>query len=261
MAGLYKHYQQMRTLFILLINAFLFCNSQKPSSDLSGVYMSEDHLDHIEIQDSCFYFRSYSLSGESELFTYCRCAINIINSELLEIKSFPSDFDISSSFQLDYGDATNPDSLNLQILVPANQDLDVFLSCDYDLGLGHTYQSFQIINGVGQISLPRSKVGKEWTISINPRYPFFLLPDEVSRGLAVTAFKLDEIDIQRDVFICIPAINNDYFLRFFIKSEFVRVQNDTLFWHGEKYVKVSLKDLSKIEKRKKVKGVCSMGMR
>jgi hypothetical protein len=222
-------------LLCLFICFSLFTFGQK---DLSGIYCNESGM-CIKIENDKFYFiveQGYSIFWSND--TLAEATFKWIDDNFIELNSIPpyilvkKDFKMIQSF-----DSTINDSVKLSFSIPYQiGDLDINVRTDSHKTFRLNYSEY---NGNRELMLPHDTRTIHFTI-----YPQEYRPSHSFEGLyygtLYYAPRVENYLIEKNInhiSIEIPAIDDSFFERYYIKGEYARISGDTITWKGEVFIK------------------------
>jgi hypothetical protein len=223
----------MKAFFLL---GFYMCFSIFTLSPqkISGIYTNEAGI-QIKIEGNTFiYIIPQSHSPIYTNDTIAKCTFNIIDDQFIEINSIDDYSSILKSMRFIQNkiDKIN-DSILIKFIIPYNRTkLKIKVYDDYpklyELEYSERKQAISISNKSKQIAFyirPESLLDVDFDGQYFGRVSFTSLEYVIDKNV-------NYIEIE------IPAIDNSFFEKYYIKGEYVRIVNDTIIWKGEVFTKV-----------------------
>lgn len=188
----------------------------------------------IEIKGNQFKF----FIPESEHPTYINdtlaaCTMNKISADLIEINSVPAYVAGLKGFRVvQYVDSNKTDSVKVTFSIPytrSNLDVSVFserfrLTLSYCknrkfLFIPKNCKEISILVSPGNNIIPHSFDGSYYGVLFFSYYEYSIKDH------------CDSISVE------IPAIDDSFFEKYYIKGEYARIVNETIIWKGDKFVR------------------------
>ena len=227
-------------IFFLII-AFYGCKSYNyqyynKKKDLVGIYLNESGMDIIKIKkDSFLYIRPQQ--NHFPVYysdTLALCHFKRVGNELIELNTLSPDERVKLSMQVQQEkDIALGLGKHLAFNIPIQQNLKISILTDNFKRYNLAYSESQ-----NNIVLPQNT--KEISILIEPTE----LKSHADGGFFFSAVhcSLPIIKIENDanlIKVLLPAMDDMFFERFYIKGEYARICGDTIIWKGESFIKQS----------------------
>ena len=226
----------MRKIVIILLSfVYIFSLGQM---NLTGIYCNESDM-CIKIENDKFYFiveQGYSIFWCND--TLAECTFKWIDDNFIELNSTPpyilaeKDFKIIQSW-----DSTIVDSIKVSFSIPHQ-------ICDLNIEILAWRNSLKIFN------LNYSKNNRELMLPNNIRTIMFTISPQEYRpshgssglyyGILYYAPPIENFVIEKNVnhiFIEIPAMDDSFFERYYIKGEYAQISRNKIEWKGEVFTK------------------------
>lgn len=219
----------MKILFLSILISFAVVPFIWGQKDLSGVYVSECGM-RIIIKDSMFYY--IIPQSDYPVFysdTLAKCTIQWVDDNFIELNSqSPHDvgykgFNISQT-----NDSLINDSIKVSFSIP-------YQGGDLDISVYTLFKSFDLCY---------SRNNKEIMIPNDAKkLEFCILPERRSVlqfFYGITYFSSFEHEIEKGINcikIELPALDDSFFERFFIKGEYAKISKSSIVWKGETFKK------------------------
>ncbi len=255
---------------LFLLTGFIALGQE--STSLNGIYKNIDNIGTIEILDNRYYLDRYSTGPHNGQSTGSSGGtLKVIHDHFIEVNSNrqlnlrfedwdefetkESKLGEDSKFlyinftnyadffdQFTCGEVYNsiekkniPHKVGDQVLIDVyvNYDKAVFETEDFSFTLDQ--------NSDSKLIIPIDPVdphffGTSIVIEIYLKRQYLLL-----KGNTKSFFKVLDLGNNK-VEITLPEMNFDYFNYLYLKDELMRVKKDTIFWEGQKYVKLNKDD-------------------
>ena len=214
--------------FFVLIS---FCAS---GQDLSGTYYSEFGT-KIEIRgNELTYIEPHFSTPVRSNDTLAKCTFEWVDADFIKINSTPPDIIALKGLNItQHSDSTVIDSIKVSFSIPYQRcNLKIQIHTD-------TFKTFDFVYSQGSRDVMLPNNVRSITFYIAPEH---IIP-HTTDGLFYGVIGFDpfqEFEIKENtntVLIEIPALDDSFFERYYIKDEFARVSNDSIMWKGEVFVK------------------------
>ncbi|MDR1654305.1 MAG: hypothetical protein LBS01_11810 [Prevotellaceae bacterium] len=228
----------MKKIIIILFLSVLFFQLSFGQKDLSGIYTNEAGM-QIIIDGNLFYYRIPNAPEVGFIVFYndtlAECTIKRIDKNFIEINSEPPWYKVINSLKLCQSIDTTitSDSIKVSFAVPYDRSsLTISLFTDefkqFDLNYSENNKSLMLPNNTKTI-----------TFSVLPEAHLALhSPEGLFYGvLYYSSIKYDIGKHINRVEIEIPAIDNSFFEKYYVKGEYARVRQNKIEWKGETFVK------------------------
>ena len=222
-------------IFSLLFNLiYFFSFGQK---NLMGTYFNESGS---KIEVSGYEFNYIEPHGDTPIWyndTLAKCTLKWVDDNFIELNSVPSYIIAQQGLKVVQSlDSTIRDSIKVDFSIPYqrnNLDISVFCNSVKTFNLNYSKNSRELI-------LPNDT--KTITFSISPG--IYLTPHSVD-GLyyGVLYYSSAEYVIEKRInyiLIEIPAIDDTFFEKYYVKGDYAKVSKDSITWKGEVFVKKSV---------------------
>ena len=232
----------MKRTLVTILSIIAIAPAWAQFSSIDGCYKGE--YSEIHIKDSSFCF-IYPQDHNNFLFasdTLAKCNINRLEEEWAEINSNPSFNElyrrVFNTVSIDYDfDESICDSVRVSIHLGTNRQMEASIFCD----MPHKYYSHSvpIIEGKGELTISKERIGRIKSLSICPRYYSFFLMENMIRGVAgwILFCDINVKDGINSIVINIPGLDDIYFERHNVIGEYLRIKGDTIIWRGKTYTK------------------------
>lgn len=223
----------MKRLKLIFISV-VCVSSLFAQKDISGSYLNAATME-IKIKDNRFYFiipQNHCPIYAND--TLAECTIKWIDNQFIELNSTPSYIIAQKGLKIVQSlDSTVRDSIKISFSIPYqrhNLDVSVFT------------------NAFKTFDLNYSKNNRELMLPVNTKTITF----SISPGVYLTTHSVDgayygalyyssiEYTIEKNVNhieIEIPAIDDSFFEKYYVKGDYAKVSKDTITWKGEDFVK------------------------
>jgi len=215
-------------LFFVLIS---FCAS---GQDLSGTYYSEFGT-KIEITGhELTYIEPHFSTSVRSNDTLAKCTFERIDADFIKINSTSPDIIALKGLNVtQHSDSTVIDSIKLSFSIPYQRwNLKIQIHTD-------TFKTFDFVYSQGSRDVMLPNNVRSITFYIAPEHIIPHTADGLFYGV-IGFDPLQEFEIKENtnrVLIEIPALDDSFFERYYIKDEFARISNDSIIWKGEVFVK------------------------
>ena len=224
------------TIISSILAGFILC----PGNNChDGHYYANEGFKEIIIRnDSLFYILH---QGNMKLYandTIAICNVTHLEKDWAEINSVPVIFKAIESMTIESRyDESIKDSIKIALCIPSRYyDFDCWIT----LSLRPLYEiSFSVNDGHGEITIERGNFNNLLLLSLYPKTYMYNLIDKMIRGLAWERFPINMLfnNEHNSYKIILPEVSDSYFERYYVRGEYIRFQNDTLIWRGEKFIK------------------------
>lgn len=225
----------MKKIFLLIVIYLFIGLVLSAQNNLSGIYYSESGV-QLKIENERFrlIMPNNARNGwYSEIMA--EGIVKQIDNSFIELNSLPIPYmEVLESMKIieKSMDSISHDSIKVKLRIPRQiGELKISISTDlfknYDFNYTKNNQEIKIPSNVREISI---YIEPEYIIPHNPEGQFF--------GLLSFSFIQHEI-LQGVNFIEIelPAIDDSFFERYYIKGDYARIVKDTIIWKGDVYTK------------------------
>lgn len=222
----------MKKIIILLFNLVsIYSFGQQ---DLSGVYFSESGT-KIEINKNKFiYTEHYTHLPIWYNDTLAECTIKRIDANFIELNSTsPHQIVYQRLKVLQFSDSTVNDSIKVSFSIPYqrnNLEISVFTN---------TFKIFDLNYSQNRRELMLPKDVKVITFTVSPGQYF--TPHGVDGTFfGILYYSSIEYTIEKGINhieIKIPAIDDSFFEKYYVKGDYARVTNNSITWKGKVYKK------------------------
>jgi len=216
------------SLFFVLIS---FCAS---GQDLSGTYYSEFGT-KIEIRgNELTYIEPHFSTPVRSNDTLVKCTFEWVDANFIKINSTPPDIIALKGLNvIQHSDSTVIDSIKMSFSIPYQRwNLKIQIHTD-------TFKTFDLVYSQGSRDVMLPNNVRSITFYIAPEHIIPHTADGLFYG--VIGFNpFQEFEIKENtnkVLIEIPALDDSFFERYYIKDDYARVSNDSIMWKGEVFVK------------------------
>lgn len=226
---------------LTLTCAMLFCIAHVWSRDsINGKYYNES-FKYVTIHNDTLTLRRQAETNWEPIFysdTLAYCKLIYCGGDLYEVNSID---DKILKCELDSIIASRHSKRNLVIVsIPAKYTKYRVLLTFESKGLIHSLD-FKVENGYGQCVIPLKDVTgvRDAIISIYPEdYPYELLENTYrGRMCENIPVKLFLNKKGNTMLMTIKNLDDSYFERQYVRGEYIRIKNDSLFWRGSYYIK------------------------
>ena len=214
--------------FFVLIS---FCAS---GQDLSGTYYSE-YGTKIEIRgNELTYIEPHFSTPLRPNDTLAKCTFEWVDADFIKINSTPPDIIALKGLNVtQHSDSTVIDSIKVSFSIPYQRwNLTIQIHTD-------TFKTFDFVYSQGNRDVMLPNNVRSITFYITPEHIIPHTADGLFYGVIgfdpFQEFEINE-NINR-VLIEIPALDDSFFERYYIKDYYARVSNDSIMWEGEVFVK------------------------
>jgi hypothetical protein len=219
---------------ILLSIGICFSVSLFAQKDISGIYYNE-YGQQIKIKNNKFIFTAqqthYPIYYND---TLAKCSIKRIDKNLIEINSEPPWYIAMKSLKMvqSIDTTVNADSIKISFAIPYDRGiLDISVSTD-------KFQYFDLSYSKDNKVLMLPKNIKTINFSLSPQQQPVHSPEGIFFGVLYCSFLEYSIEQNMNsIIIEIPAIDNAFFEKYYVKGEYVRIKHNKLVWKGKVYVK------------------------
>ena len=214
--------------FFVLIS---FCAS---GQDLSGTYYSEFGTKIEIIGNELTYIEPHFSTPVRSNDTLAKCTFEWVDADFIKINSTPPDIIALKGLNVtQHSDSTVIDGIKVSFSIPYQRcNLKIQIHAD-------TFKTFDFVY---------SQESRDVMLPNNVRsITFYIAPEHIiphtADGLfyGVIGFNpFQEFEIKENtnkVLIEIPALDDSFFERYYIKDDYARVSNDSIMWKGEVFVK------------------------
>ena len=202
-------------------------------NDLSGTYYSAsgtkieifgDRFNYIEHQHYCPVWHNDTLA---------KCSFKWVDSNFIELNSTsPNNIELNGLIINQFQDSQINDSIKVSFQIPYNRNLKIEIFSD----------------GLNTFSFIYSKIDREVMIPNNvKKISFQIIPESISphtpdfRHYGIIGFNsFLEYPINSNInhiSIEIPAMDDSYFEKYYIKGDYAMIFGDTIIWKGIRYKK------------------------
>jgi len=215
-------------LFVLIIcSTYIF--GQK--NNIDGIYFTKYKGEYIEIKKDVFIY----VTLQNTIYindTLAKCKINRISNDFIEINSdMPAYIARKSTEIIQSMDTTVKDSIKVIFSIPYEWKLDI------EIINKHNFKKyFLMYPNAKEIMLPQDI--KVISFLLEPYHKNMTSLEGFDYG--IRHYYSLEYNIKESINkieIKIPAIDNGFFERNYVKGEYVRVLNNTLIWRGTVFKK------------------------
>ena len=220
-------------IFICLFICFnLYAFGQ--NKDISGVYYAQSGM-YIKVKNDNFYLiipQTHSPVWFND--TLANCTFKWVDKNFIELNSTPPNIITLKGLNVvQSSDSTVKDSIKISFSIPYQRwklkiTVHTNTSKTFDLVYSKSNRELILPNNVKSIS-------------------FYIVPEHIiphtSDGLfyGIVGFdSFQECQIEKNInhiLIEIPAIDDSFFERYYIKGDYVKVSKDSITWKGEVFVK------------------------
>ena len=219
-------------LLFLCVYFSLYAFDRK--KDISGVYFSESGTKIEIIGNHLNYIIPQVHSPVWSNDTLAKCTFKWVDANFIELNSTPPNILALEELKVSqFSDSTVNDSLKVSFLIPYQRsNLKISIYTNMFKRFGFIY----------------SKSNRELMLPNNVEsIAFYIVPERMmshtSDGLfyGVVGFgSYQEHKIEKNinhVSIEIPAIDDSFFERYYVKGDYAKISNDTITWKGEVFLK------------------------
>lgn len=225
----------MKKVIISLLLFILFFQSSFGQKDLTGIYLNE-HGTKIEIRGNDFvYIEPHIDNPVWYNDTLLRCSFKWVDNQFIELNSTPPYIMVQKGLKVTQSsDPMVKDSIKVSFTIPYQRNnLDVCI-------FTNNFKTFNLNYSKNNRVLMLPSNTKEIIFSISPG--IFLTPhspDGLYYGILYYSSaeynvekKVNRIDIE------IPAIDDSFFEKYYLKGVYARIVNKNIIWKGEVYKKI-----------------------
>lgn len=198
------------------------------------VYYNE-YGSRIEFKDGKFYYiESHSHSSVWYNDTLLVCDVKQIDDQFVELNSTPPNVVVEKELEVAQKfDPIVKDSIKVVFSIPYyNSDLNITVFTNTLKAIDFDYSEYaRVLMLPGDVEM--------MAFSISPK-EHMVSHSVDGRYYGVLYYSSAEYAIEEKtnyVKISIPAMDDSFFERYYVKGEYARVVNDTVFWKGDVFVK------------------------
>lgn len=224
----------MKKINLLLLLLNLIVLNSFGQKKISGVYLN-NYGDKIEVIGSEFNYIAFQPG--SPIFyndTLAKCSFRWIDDEFIELNSVSPYIIANKGLKfIQSTDSLIKDSIEITFLIPYQRsDLDVSVNTN-------TFKTFNLNYSLLNNSLILPKNIDSLSFSISPGvYLTPHSPDGVYYGILYYLSGEYEIDKNiNKIKVVIPAMNNSFFEKYYVKGEYAKVIHDSITWKGDVFIK------------------------
>lgn len=220
---------KIRIILYLCLCFNLFAFGQK--KDISGTYFSKNGS-KIEIKgNQLTYIEPHTYTPIWYNDTLALCTFMWVDTNFIELNSTP--VNILGLKVIQFSDSTINDSLKVSFFIPCQrQNLKITVHTN-------TFNTFE---------LTYAKDNRELMLPHNIKsIAFYIVPEHIrphssdGQFYGIVGFdSFQEYQIEKNtnhISIEIPAINDSFFEKYYIKNDYAKVTNNTITWKGEVFIK------------------------
>ncbi len=224
----------MKKIIIGLLLYILFFQSSLGQKKIAGVYLSKSGT-KIEIKGNEFvYIEPHIENPVWYNDTLLRCSFRLVDDGLIELNSIAPHLIVQRSLKVIQSlDPTVKDSIRVSFKIPYQRhNLDI---CIFTNDIKTVDLSYSKNNRIVVLPGNTKKIG----FSISPG--IYLTPHSVD-GLYYGILYYSSIDYSVEthtnrIDIEIPAIDDSFFEKYYLKGDYARIVNKSIIWKGEVYRK------------------------
>lgn len=238
----------MKFLQILLILMSIVFNKEQPQHKINGKYVNKfGHELVIKGDRLILNLHEGVLYGTD---TIADCTITRISEEIFEINSEPfleRQQKVQSSLTIEQSyDPDLKDSIRIEVRVNNGTYIYAELKTSFvdrefmEFFNGHNpfMKQLHIKDGIGSVNLPGDIIKLVYIYFEPERIPFDGF-DPLFRGYAYQSVVLDTLinNGKNVIKISIPAMDEGFFAKYYVRGEYVRIKENSLIWRGIEYKK------------------------
>jgi len=217
------------SLLFSLVHFFSF--GQK---DLSGNYFNKSGTKIVIKGNELNYIELHVYTPVWYNDTLAKCTFKWIDDNFIELNSIQPYIIVQQGLKVVQSfDLTNKDSIVISFLIPFqrnNLDISVFTNALKSFDLNYSKDNRELM-------LPNDTKSMTFTIS-----PGIYLTPHSPDGLyyGVLYYSSAEYVIEKNVnhiSIEVPAVDDTFFEKYYVKGDYTKVSKDTIIWKGEVFVK------------------------
>jgi len=217
-------------VFNLLLSLFNFFTLGQ--NDLSDIYSNKNRSKSITIFNDSLKLVCNSSSGVQG-WILAECTFKWVADNFIEINSTPPYILLKEGMVFEeWYDSIQNDMLKISFSFPNfKEELDITISGDNEFVVKYPEKKEIIFyNRKDYISI--SILNSRYVGELDGSFYGF-------RYCSIVVFKAKK-DVN-NIKIEVPAIDNAFFMKYYIKSEYAKISNDTIFWKDEVFVKENAK--------------------
>ncbi|MDH6344329.1 hypothetical protein M2480_003239 [Parabacteroides sp. PFB2-12] len=226
----------MKKIVILFLLPALACLFPFTQTESSKTYLNK-YGAKIEFKnDEFYYIESHSFSPVWYNDTLAVCTVKKLDGQFVELNSIPPDVIAQRGLSVIQGfDCMAEDSIKISFSIPYNNDnlnITVFSNTlkTFDLTYSKSDKELMLPNDFKTIAFTISPERSVVSHSIDGRFYGVLYYSSIEYTIEENTNHIE---------ISIPAMDDSFFERYYVKGEYARVVNDSIFWRGDVFVKKS----------------------
>jgi len=234
--------------------------------DISGIYV-DDSRRQIEIYGNRIVLSTLRYDGYHRYYmddVYFKADYEWVNDKFIRLCNIKSDYPLAEIKYLE-GKRKHASNVKVTVILPDIEGRKIYVRMSYfslkDDLLITQQEKYDNKNNRATFFIPLDQVFTNLQVRPKQLYPLFM---DRTNKLYNSYIQYDTslyLDLEngtskaraKDIQIVIPGIDDDFFGRYYVNGDYVRVDGDKLYWRGRVFIKSTKpEDIEYIEKKKNV---------